>query len=328
MDCSMPGFPVCHQLPELAQTHVHWVCDAVQPLILCCPLLFPASIFPSIRVFSKESVLSIRWPKYWSFSFSISSSNEYSGVISFRIDWLDLLAVQGTLKSLLQHHSSWECTFTTGQGGVASIQWVDSAKIFVFSTVGMCFKCLAMCNSMNSVDTPTHTIRLCHFCKLFSCECNRTNSEPKLRGLDLLRPLFRQGCCLSEQECSDKVCLMWSKIHLQMFWPSSPQKVGSLDLLPWNMSWGSWKNERMQQTCLWVTSELGHERWSLHLADCTLRTQTPGCEKAQGGREAAWECHSHSPSWPANNQYQSSTEEWGALGESSPQASRYPVNTT
>ena len=74
--------------------------------ILCHPLLFPPSIFPIIRVFSNESVLCIRWPKYWSFSFSISSSNEYSGLISFRMDWLNLLAVQGTLKSLLQHHSS------------------------------------------------------------------------------------------------------------------------------------------------------------------------------------------------------------------------------
>ena len=75
-------------------------------LILCCPLLLPPSIFPSIRVFSDESGLHIRWPKYWSFSFSISPSNEYSGLISFRMDWLDLLAVQETLKSLLQHHSS------------------------------------------------------------------------------------------------------------------------------------------------------------------------------------------------------------------------------
>ena len=75
-------------------------------LILCCPLLFLPSVFPSIRVFSNESVLRIRWPKYWSFSFKISPSNEHSGLISFRVDWLDLLAVQGTLKSLLQHHSS------------------------------------------------------------------------------------------------------------------------------------------------------------------------------------------------------------------------------
>ena len=83
--------------------------ESVMPpnhLILCHPLLLPPSIFPSIRVFSKESVLCIRWPKYWSFSFSISPSNEYSGLISFRMDWLDLLAVQGTLKSLLQHHNS------------------------------------------------------------------------------------------------------------------------------------------------------------------------------------------------------------------------------
>ena len=83
--------------------------ESVMPsnhLILCCPLLLPPSIFPSIRVFSSESTLHIRWPKYWSFSFSISPSNEYSELISFRMDWLDLLAVQGTLKSLLQHHSS------------------------------------------------------------------------------------------------------------------------------------------------------------------------------------------------------------------------------
>ena len=83
--------------------------ESVMPpnhLILCCPLLLPPSILPSNRVFSDESVLHIRWPKYWSFSFSFSPSNEYSGLISFRIDWLDLHAVQGTLKSLLQHHSS------------------------------------------------------------------------------------------------------------------------------------------------------------------------------------------------------------------------------
>ena len=82
--------------------------ESVMPsnhLIFCRPLLLPPSIFPSIRVFSNESVLGIKWPKYWSFSFSVSSSNEYSGFISFRIDWFDLLAVQGTLKSLLQHHS-------------------------------------------------------------------------------------------------------------------------------------------------------------------------------------------------------------------------------
>ena len=100
MGCSMPGFPVHHQLPQLAQTHVHWVGEAIQHLILCCPLLLLPSIFPSIRVFSNESFLHIRWPEYW--SLSISPSSENSGLLSFRIDWFDLLAVQGTLKSLLQ----------------------------------------------------------------------------------------------------------------------------------------------------------------------------------------------------------------------------------
>ena len=106
MDCSTPGFPVHHQLPELAQTHVHRVSNAIQPSHPpLSPFLMP-SIFPSFRVFSNESVLHIKYPEYWSFSFSISPSNEYSGLISFRIDWFDLLAVQGTLKSLLQHHNS------------------------------------------------------------------------------------------------------------------------------------------------------------------------------------------------------------------------------
>ena len=104
MDCSTPGFCVNHKLLEPTQMHIHCVSDAIQP---SHPLLSPSpplSILPSIRVFSNELVLHIRWPKYWSFSFSISPSNEYSGLISFRTDWFDLLAVQGTLKSLLQHH--------------------------------------------------------------------------------------------------------------------------------------------------------------------------------------------------------------------------------
>ena len=100
----MPGFPVHHQLPGLAQTHVHWVGDAIQPsypLLSPSPLVFSLS---SIRVFSNESILRVRWSKYW--NVTISPSNEYLGLISFTIDWLDLFAVQGTLKSLLQHHSS------------------------------------------------------------------------------------------------------------------------------------------------------------------------------------------------------------------------------
>ena len=106
MDWSTPGLPVHYQLLEFTQTHVHWVSDAANHLILCRPLLLPPSFFPSIRVFSNESVLCIRWPKYQIFSLSIRPSNEYSGLISFRMDCLDLLAVQGTLKSLLQHPSS------------------------------------------------------------------------------------------------------------------------------------------------------------------------------------------------------------------------------
>ena len=106
MDCSTPGLPVHHQLPGFTQTHVHQVGDAIQPSHLLPPLFLLPSIFPSVRVFSNESALYIRWPKYWSFSFSISPSNEHSGLISFMIHWLDLLAVQGTVKSLLQHHNS------------------------------------------------------------------------------------------------------------------------------------------------------------------------------------------------------------------------------
>ena len=106
MDCSMPGFIVHHQLLELAQTYVHRVSDAIQSSHPLLSLLLLTSIFPSIQVFSSESVLRIKWPKYWSFSLSISPSNEYSGLISFRIDWFDFLAVQETLESLLRPHSS------------------------------------------------------------------------------------------------------------------------------------------------------------------------------------------------------------------------------
>ena len=108
MDCSTPGFPVLHRFPEFAQTHVPWVSEVMPSnrLILCRPLLLLPSTFPSIRVYSNESVLCIRWPKYWSFCFSISLFNEYLGLISFRMDWFDLLSVQETLKSPLPHHSS------------------------------------------------------------------------------------------------------------------------------------------------------------------------------------------------------------------------------
>ena len=117
MDCSTPSFPGHHQFPELAQTQVRMSSNL---LILFCPLLLLPSIFPRIRVFSNESVLWIKWPKYWSFDFSISPSNEYSGLISFRIDWLDLHVVQGSLKrDFSKHHSEasilWHLSFFTVQ---------------------------------------------------------------------------------------------------------------------------------------------------------------------------------------------------------------------
>ena len=103
MDCSMPGLPVHHQLPEFTQTHVHWVGDAIQP---SHHLLSPSPTFTLSQHQDLCKWFRIRWPKYWSFSFSISPSNEHSGFISLRMDWLDPPAVQGTLKSLLQHHTS------------------------------------------------------------------------------------------------------------------------------------------------------------------------------------------------------------------------------
>ena len=120
MNCSTPGLPVHHQLVGFTQTHAHQVGDAIQPSQPLSSPSPPVLIPPSIRVFSNESTLHMRWPKYWSFSFGVSPSKEHPGLISFRMDWLDLLAVQGILKSLLQHHSSkasilWHSAFFTVQ---------------------------------------------------------------------------------------------------------------------------------------------------------------------------------------------------------------------
>ena len=139
----MPGFPFHQQLADLTQTHVIASMMPSNHLVLCRPFLLLPSIFPSIRVFSKESVLCIRWSKYWSFSLSISPSNKHSRLISFRMDWLDLLAVQGPLKSLSQHHSSkasilWHSAFfivqvshlymTTGKT-IAVTRWTFVGKV-------------------------------------------------------------------------------------------------------------------------------------------------------------------------------------------------------
>ena len=142
MNPSTSVLPVHHKLPEFTQTHAHQVGDAISHLIFCHPLLLLPPISPSIRIFSNESTLHMRWPKYWNFSFSISASNENPGLI-FRMDWLDLLAIQGTLKSLLQHHSSkasifWHSAFftvqlshpymTTGKT-IALARWIFVGKI-------------------------------------------------------------------------------------------------------------------------------------------------------------------------------------------------------
>ena len=138
MDCSTPGLPVHHQLPEPTQL---MSIESVMPsshLILCRPLLFLPPIPPSISVFSNESTFRMRWPNYWSFSFSISPSNEHPGLVSYRMDWLDLLAVQGSLKSILQHHSSkasilWHSVFFM-------VQLYDDWKNHSFDCMDLCWQ--------------------------------------------------------------------------------------------------------------------------------------------------------------------------------------------
>ena len=169
----MPGFTVHHQLPELAQTQVHRVSDAIQPSHL---LSSPSSILPSIRVFSNESVLRIRRPKYWSFSYSISPSNEYSGLISFRIDWFDFLAVQGTLKGLLQQHSSkasiLQCSaffigqlshpyMTTGKT-VALTRWTYVSQVMPlpFNMLSRLFIAFLLCGGQINKDNETMNKKL------------------------------------------------------------------------------------------------------------------------------------------------------------------------
>ena len=134
MNRSTPGLPVRHQLPEFTQTHFHRVRDAIQPSHPLSSPSPPAPNPPSTKVFSNESTLHMRWPKYWRFSFSIIPSKEIPGLISFRMDWLDLLAVQGTLKSLLQHHSSkapilWRSAFFTRDTKIKVEPYVESKKI-------------------------------------------------------------------------------------------------------------------------------------------------------------------------------------------------------
>ena len=141
MDCSMPDFPVLHYLQRLLKLMSIDSVMSCNHLILCCPLLLLPSVFLSIRVFSNESVLHIRWPKYWSFSFSISPSNEHSTLSSFRMDWLDLLAVQGTLKSLPHHHGLkasilWHSTFFMVQVSYSYMTTGKKKSLTIWTFVG------------------------------------------------------------------------------------------------------------------------------------------------------------------------------------------------
>ena len=160
MDCNMPGFPVHHQLPESTQTYVYWVGDAIQPSHPVSSPSPPAFNFSQHQGLFNESVLSIRWPKHWNFSFSISPSNEYSRLISFRIDWLDFLVVQGTLKSLLQHHSSkasiFQCSaffmvqlshlyMTTGKT-IGFTMWTFVGKVITLLLTMLSMELVGACN--------------------------------------------------------------------------------------------------------------------------------------------------------------------------------------
>ena len=169
MDCSMPGFPVLHYLLELAQTHVHWVGDAIPTYHPVAPSPFP-SIFPSIRVFSNESALHIRWLKYWSFGFSICPSSEYSRFISFRIDWFNLLAVQRALKSLLQHHNSkasilWHSAFFMVR---LSHLYMTTGKTIALTRRTFVGKVMSLLLCSN-VSTHTYILLLSHFSRIRLC---------------------------------------------------------------------------------------------------------------------------------------------------------------
>ena len=190
MDCSTPGFPVCHQLPDqslLKLMSIELVMSS-NHLILCHPLLLLPSLVPSIRVFSSESVFHIRWPKYWSFSFS--PSNEYSGLISFTMDWLDLLAVQGTLKSLLQHHSSkasilWHSVFFTVQ---LSHPYMSTGKTIALTRWTFVGKIISLLFNMLSRLVITFLLRSKHLLISWLQSPSAVIWEPRKRTSDTVSP--------------------------------------------------------------------------------------------------------------------------------------------
>ena len=165
MNHSTPGLPVHHQLPEFTQTLIHRVSDAIQPSHPR-PLLPLPPIPPSIRVFSNESTLHMRWPKYWSFSFSIIPSKEHPGLISFRMDWLDLLAVQGTLKSLLRHHSS-----------KASILWCSALVLLNVYSVKV--KVAQLCMTLRPHGLSVHGILQARILEWVAFPFSRGSSQPR-----------------------------------------------------------------------------------------------------------------------------------------------------
>ena len=197
MNHSMPGLPVHHQLLEITQIHVHWVSDAIQP---SHPLLSPspAPIPPSIRIFPNESTLCMRWPKFWSFSFSISPSNEHQGLITFRMDWLDLLAVQGTLKSLLQHHSSkasilWCSAFYTVQ---LSHPYMTTGKTIALTRWTFVGKVISLLFNMLSRLVITFFQRSKHPLISWLQSPSAVILEPKKVTSDTASPLLLSSPCL------------------------------------------------------------------------------------------------------------------------------------
>ena len=191
MDCSTPGLlSTTYSRSLLKLMSIESVMPA-KHLILCHPLLLPTSMFPSIRVFSNEPILHIRWPKYWNYSFSISLSNEYSGLISFRRDWLDLLAVQGTLKSLLQHHSSKASTLQCSAFFIVQLShpYMTTGKTIALTRWTFLGKVMSLLSNMLSKLVITFLPRSKHLCISWLQSPSAVILEPKKLSLPLF-PLF------------------------------------------------------------------------------------------------------------------------------------------
>ena len=214
MDCSMPRFPVLHYLLEFAQTHVCWVGDAIQPSHPLCPLLLLPSVFPSIRVFSNYLAFSIRWPKYWSFSYSISLSNEYPRLISFRIDWFDLLAVQGTLKSLLQQHNY--------KASVLRCSAFFLVQLSLLELVLVAQSCLTLCDPMDCMDcslsgSSVHGILQARILEWVSISFSRGSSKARDRAW--------VSCIIS------RFFTVWATREFNSHWMSLNKTVWCIDML-------------------------------------------------------------------------------------------------